>query len=200
VSLALEERAMADDILIGDTPKAVKRRARVKKLKANGRLWKHSRLSDIEGLVDRKDFKNYFVFTIVRNPWDRTVSYYHWLQRQNWEHPAVKLAQSVSFSEFLNHDHTKAGLGVPYKASVLDSKGKMRADAFVRLEALEDDLTPLWDHLGFSLSPIARANASDRDRDYRLYYSDADAELMGQIAADDIAQFSYAFDGGSPGG
>ena len=47
MALALEGRAMKDDILIGDTPKARKRRKRVKALKADGRLWKHSTLADI---------------------------------------------------------------------------------------------------------------------------------------------------------
>ena len=47
MALALEGRAMADDILIGDTPKAVKRRGRLKGLETAGRLWKHSTLADI---------------------------------------------------------------------------------------------------------------------------------------------------------
>ncbi len=38
LSLALEARAMKEDILIGDTPKARARRGRVKGLKAAGRL------------------------------------------------------------------------------------------------------------------------------------------------------------------
>lgn len=194
LSLALEERAMADDILIGDTPKAVKRRARVKKLKANGRLWKHSRLSDIEGLVAQEDFEKFFVFTIVRNPWDRSVSYYHWLQRQNWDHPAVKLAKSADFSAFINHPQTQAGLSVPYRASTSDSAGADRADLNVRLEHLDADLAPFWTHLGFDLSPIERANASKRDRDYRLYYNDADAALIARLSAEDIDRFSYSFD------
>ena len=52
MAAALEQRAMADDILIGDTPKAKRRRKRLDKLRAKGRLWKHSTLADIEGVVD----------------------------------------------------------------------------------------------------------------------------------------------------
>lgn len=196
LSLALEARAAADDILIGDTPKAVKRRARVKKLKADGRLWKHSRLSDIEGLVAREDFEKFFIFTLVRNPWDRTVSYYHWLRGRSWDHPAVALAKTSSFSAFLNHPQTIAGLSVPYRASLSDSGGIERAGAYIRLERLDQELGPLWDHLGFDLSPIAPANRSAREKDYRGYYSDADAALIGEIAAEDIAKFDYDFERG----
>lgn len=190
---ALEARAMADDILIGDTPKAVKRRGRVKKLTAAGRLWKHSRLADIEGLVAREDFPSYFIFTLVRNPWDRIVSYYHWLQDQSWEHPAVRLAKSTEFSAFLNAEETQRALSVPYRAYLRDGAGGEPGAQYFRLERLEEDLAPLWNHLGFNLSPVARLNSSERARDYRGYYTDADAALVARIAAEDIARFDYRF-------
>ena len=59
---------MADDILIGDTPKAVKRRGRIKGLETAGRLWKHSTLADIEGMVTREEMDDFLIFTLVRNP------------------------------------------------------------------------------------------------------------------------------------
>ena len=51
LSLALEARAKKDDILIGDTPKAQRRRKRLKGAVTRGRLWKHSTLADIDGLL-----------------------------------------------------------------------------------------------------------------------------------------------------
>lgn len=48
MALALEGRAMKDDIMLGDTPKARKRRRRLQDFKAAGRLWKHSTLADID--------------------------------------------------------------------------------------------------------------------------------------------------------
>ncbi len=42
LALALEGRAMKDDIMLGDTPKAQKRRRRLKDVTTRGRLWKHS--------------------------------------------------------------------------------------------------------------------------------------------------------------
>ena len=84
MTLALEARAKADDIIIGDTPKAKQRRKR-----SAGRLWKHSTLRDIDGIVDSSAMQDYFVVTIVRNPWDRMVSYYHWAREQSFDHPVV---------------------------------------------------------------------------------------------------------------
>ncbi len=196
LTLALEARAKADDLIIGDTPKARKRRHRLDGLQSSGRLWKHARLSDIDGVVTPAEIEQFFIFTFVRNPWDRVVSYYHWLRDQGFDHPAVQIAKVHDFSGFLNHPHTQSSLqAAPYGSYVTDLRGTERCNAFVRLERLQDDLAPVEAHLGFGLYPLARANPSDRDADYRGYYSDADADLVSRICAVDIARFGYAFDG-----
>lgn len=193
LSLALEGRAAADDILIGDTPKAVRRRKRVQGLKSTGRLWKHSTLADIEGVVERDAFDDFFIFTLVRNPWDRIVSYYHWLQLQDWEHYAVGLAKTVSFSEFVNDRTIQKSLSIGASHYLTDAAGRVRNAHYFRLEALDQDLSALWAHLGFDLSPIAPANRSNRKRDFRSYYSDQDAQIVSDISKQDIVQFSYSF-------
>lgn len=198
MSLALEARAMRDDILIGDTPKARARRRRLQGVNSAGRLWKHSTLSDIQGLISSEEIARYFVFTLVRNPWDRVVSYYHWLQVQRFDHPAVALAQSLSFSAFLSAPQIAAALTRwPYNAYLRGPGGRERCNLFIRLEHLEQDLPPLSTHLGFSLGPLKRVNASARARDWRIYYRDQDAEVVARLCAADIRRFSYRFDGDS---
>lgn len=68
LTLALEARAMKDDILIGDTPKARERRGLLNALTPKGRLWKHSTLADIDGVVSLTALDRMLVFTLVRNP------------------------------------------------------------------------------------------------------------------------------------
>lgn len=192
MALALESRAMKDDIMLGDTPKARKRRRRVEGTATRGRLWKHSTLADIDGLVPNLD--GLFAFTLVRNPWDRMVSYYHWLQDQSFDHPAVALARRVSFEDFTCATETRAAmLTSPARHYMTDAGGQERCNLYIRLEHLDRDTAPLWDHLGFELE-VPHVNASDRDPDYRTYYSDAARNAVAETCAEDIHRFGYRFD------
>ncbi|SDI48094.1 sulfotransferase family 2 domain-containing protein [Lutimaribacter saemankumensis] len=194
LALALEARAMNDDIMLGDTPKARNRRKRVQGITTAGRLWKHSTLSDLDGLIAPGELDGLFCFTLVRNPWDRMVSYYHWLQGQRFDHPAVTLAQTLDFDGFLAHPATQASIrATPARSYMTDAAGQERCDAYIRLERFAEDAAPLVEHLGFPLVP-ERINASDRARDWRGYYSDAGAALVGRLCAEDIARFGYGFD------
>jgi hypothetical protein len=191
MALALESRAKVDDILIGDTPKAQRRKARLKALTPRGRLWKHSTLADIDGVVD---LDGMFIFTLVRNPWDRMVSYYHWLRVQHFDHPAVKLAKVSDFSGFLNDPATRTALRAnPVSRYLTDAAGVLRPALCLRIEHLADDWGPLVAHLGFT-PVLPRANESARPRDWRPFYNLADAALIADLSAPDIARFAYTFD------
>lgn len=186
---------MKDDILIGDTPKAQARKGRLNGLKSAGRLWKHSTLADIDGLVSQQAMTGMFTLTLVRNPWDRVVSYYHWLREQTFSHPAVQLSKQLTFSGFLNHPQVQSSLqNWPASAYMKDAQGLERCNLYLRLEHLDHDIAPFEAHLGFRLTPMSRANSSTRQRDWRAYYSAADAALLAQLCATDIAQFEYGFD------
>ena len=194
MALALEGRAMADDILIGDTPKAVKRRGRLKGLETAGRLWKHSTLADIEGMVSREEMDDFLIFTLVRNPWDRMVSYYHWLKEQSFDHPAVALARDLSFADSLRHPQTISTIKAnPYGSYLRDGTGRERAGHYLRIEHFDKDFAPIAAHLGFSVA-LERVNQKDRNRDWRGYYDAALAAHVADLCAEDIARFGYGFE------
>lgn len=194
MALALEARAMADDILIGDTPKAVRRRGRLEGAQAAGRLWKHSTLRDVRGLIPDAVLFGLTPVMTVRNPWDRMVSYYHWLRVQTFDNPVVTLARTTEFSEFMLaptvHESFRAN---PYASYVAGGATPI----YIRLEHLEEDLIPFTALLGFDLT-LPHVNASDRAQDWRGYYDARTRETVSEICAADISAFSYRFEGGDP--
>ena len=194
MALALEARAMKDDMMIGDTPKALKRRRRLNPGAARGRLWKHATLADIDGLYSPETLDTLFAFTLVRNPWDRVVSYYHWLKTQEFAHPAVGLAKRLSFEAFLKTPQIQQSLRAnPYGHYMTRADGVEQCQAYIRLERLSEDLAPVHAHLGFALD-LPRVNVSDRLADYRPYYSDETAAIVAECCAKDIARFAYRFE------
>ena len=195
LTLALEGRAMKEDLIIADTPKGRARAGRLKGIRANGRLWKHSTLADIEGLVSPEEMAGFFTFALVRNPWDRMVSLYHFLRGQSFGHPMVLAAKHHDFTGFLQSEVTRRLVPTGHYASYMrGSDGREHARLFARIEHLDTDLAPFEAHLGFRLTPLPRVNASDRQRDWRPYYTATDAELVSQLCADDIARFGYCFE------
>lgn len=190
MALALEARAMADDILIGDTPKARKRRGRAAKLVAPGRLWKHSRLSDVDGMAELP--QDPFVFTLVRNPWDRIASLYHWSRLQGFDHPLVAAAKEMSFRDFvLSRQIAAASRRDSAQDYVTDRGGRMRCNAFIRIEDLRQDIEPLEAHLGFALK-LPHANRSRHPPAWNLYDTESQTRIAELFAAD-IDRFGYSF-------
>jgi hypothetical protein len=190
MALALEARAKADDILIGDTPKARRRRRRLDKLHPPGRLWKHSRLADIEGMSDLPEPA--FVFTLVRNPWERMASLYHWAGDQTFQHPIIAAAKANSFADFLADPAMEKVLRNDNASSyVADRTGRDRCDAYVRLEHFRADIAPVEDHLGFRIE-LPHVNASRRPPRSDLFTSKT-RDLVASFFAEDIARFGYDF-------
>jgi hypothetical protein len=147
MALALEARAMKDDIMLGDTPKARQRRGRLRDAQAAGRLWKHSTLADLDGVIAADELEGLFIFAMVRNPWDRMVSYYHWLRAQSFDHPSVGLAQRLEFDAFLAEPVIAQSFSASPAASyVTDAQGTERANLYIRLEHLAADCAPLEAH------------------------------------------------------
>jgi hypothetical protein len=185
---------MKDDILIGDTPKAKNRRKRVKDTASSGRLWKHSRITDIYGLVNQEQIEEYCIFTIVRNPWDRMVSYYHWLKAQSFDHAAIQIANNNDFSGFLAHPMIQSSLRNDATFNyVTDKQGIDQCNLHLKMETLFADAQELGKSLGFKLANIPHDNRSDRGKDYTVYYTAESKNIIGDIFADDIKKFDYSF-------
>lgn len=193
LAMALEGRAMKNDLMLGDTPKAKNRRRRLKDVQSSGRLWKHSTLTDIDGLASLEVIQDFFTFTLVRNPWDRMVSYYHWLRDQNFDHISVKMAKALSFRDFVIDERSQAALkNNPARAYMRCADGHERCNSYIRIEDFEDDAEPLFAHLGFRLS-LPHTNRSDRLKSYQSYYDAETAEVILRCCSDDINRFSYRF-------
>ncbi|TDE35267.1 hypothetical protein E1B25_17845 [Antarcticimicrobium sediminis] len=149
------------------------------------------------------------LFTVIRNPWDWHVSWYHYVGRDTGgrhsgmplEHEQIK---DLSFSDYIKwlDDEDPLRSCDDYMRRqisdwILDDRGKIAVSDILRQENLHADLEGLRDRYGLRLNippEGARINASHPNEDYRRFYNDVDSERIARRHARDIALFDYSFD------
>lgn len=146
-----------------------------------------------------------FVFSFVRNPWDRIVSAYHRVLGTA-KNPATRawaernVARFDGFEDFLraldDDSHLRwIVLSYPHFRSqfeYLSVDGCLATDFVGRFEQLEKDFAIVAAQVkpGASLGHRHISHHSD----YRLYYNDRTAEIVANLYAKDIAAFGYSFE------
>jgi len=135
-----------------------------------------------------KEMKNYWTFTIERNPWDKCVSAYHW-------HNKIKPAKTKDgFSAYLrNH----SGL-LPYDfPEYTDTSHKLVGDVFM-YECLWKVIPALNEKLGLDIDENliydVKLKAGLRDKShYSEYYNDEDRKFVAKLFKREIQEFNYEF-------
>jgi hypothetical protein len=135
-------------------------------------------------------FADLFKFTVVRNPWDRLVSSYHYL-RQKAGHHRGRLARRLrSFADYAAYEMHRDKMS--QTAMLTGPDGRLLVDFVGRFESLADDFAFICQVLDLEAS-LPRANAT-RHADYRTFYDDRLAAEVGRFCAADVERFGYAFD------
>lgn len=138
---------------------------------------KHSGLARIRDACG-PSVGDFFSFGFVRNPWDRVVSYFHYL------HPGRPFAGGVSREEFERHvDRGPPRFPCWRSAAGLDFVG--------RFESLERDFARVCERLGVE-ARLEKTNASARGP-YRQYFDDATRARVAERNADDLREYGYEF-------
>ncbi|MEZ5721930.1 MAG: hypothetical protein R3D59_09900 [Paracoccaceae bacterium] len=121
------------------------------------------------------------------------MSYYHWLRDQRFDHPAVTLARSQDFAGFLRQPEVTDGLRAqPFGRYVVDAAGGGPGQSHPARTS-RGRPRPASRRIWGSASVTSRVNLSDRDRDWRRYYGDSEAEIVRELCETDIKRFGYAF-------
>jgi Sulfotransferase family len=150
----------------------------------NYKIKKHSTLSEYREALSEEQFRSFYKFTCVRNPWDRMVSYY-FTPTQNPEILNRKkfrgiISKAVSVADYLRLDEEERD---PFA----------NVDCIMRFENLADDFRIVCDQLTISPPTLPRYNRSTRER-YSKYYDDELRELVRTRFAAEIERFGYTFE------
>lgn len=139
--------------------------------------------------IGKKKWGDYFKFAIERNPWERTVAYYHWICRNETNPP--------SFTEFVQQ-----GRSYPFETNyaIYSIKGIPVADHWVRYENLTRDLDEVSSLLKLSIALGAEVEkiwtkSQSRERPHYTNYYDALTRRVIELQfANEIKLMGYTFD------
>lgn len=180
----------------------------------------HWKSEEIKNVIGAEEYFKKFRFTIVRNPWDRMVSQHVGTQRKalrregpidrdEFNKYTLMSLSDPSTWDAVMHKRLRTGCrkgcapgthlrGVePCSSWVTLSE----MDFVARTESLERDLYCVLDKIeAFSGRKLIRppfphlaGGGSDRERDYRVYYSEETRRRVAEHFASDIANFGYRF-------
>ncbi len=162
----------------------------------------HYRYVDIADRVGR-DLR---FFAIIRNPWSRTASRYHFAHQNaaQWsaDDPRRRFIEKASFADFVRQqeilpipEHPNQPWMGPLSSWfnqlewIRDERGRVACHC-LRMENLNEDLDL---YFGERIALRSR-NVTQAKYDYRSMYTDELADIVGTTFRDDIEHFGFRFD------
>lgn len=126
----------------------------------------------------------FFKFAFVRNPWDLTVSRFHWdrfMNRHCFDDFGQWIRQRNTWHWDILHQYTHIN-------------GKQALDFVGKYETLENDFAHVCQKIGID-KPLLKSEKKIRGktRHYTEYYTRETREWVGRIFRKDIAYFGYRF-------
>jgi len=160
----------------------------------------HLQASQIMLEVGEELFHSYFKFAIVRNPWDKTVSQFEYMNKREDLRDFISMKENDSFKKYLSLiQKTPHVQWESQHKFILDENNRSLVDFIGKFESFEDDVYTILDKLkigrkifGLRLKKIPHTNKSSRSH-YRDYYDAESKEIVEKLYKKDIDQFKYTF-------
>ncbi len=149
-------------------------------------------------LITDEQWKTYFKFTFVRNPWDRAYSDYLFIQDFSGVKGSFKsfLKKENEFYDILNNNSNYHFLGdhlLP-QTNFFDFEGYYKPDFIGLFENFSDDIQKVLSHLGLKKGFNEYQNKSKRKGDYSLFYTNSNKNLVAENYRKDIEKLGYRFE------
>lgn len=156
------------------------------------KISKHSALQEYKDQLDPAYYKSLYKFSVIRNPYERLVSFYFSPHRQvnEWNKDDFKkliLEEVEPLSHYIRTKSTGLKRLLDVNKS-LDSE----LDYLIRFENLESDFDHVCKQLNIPFEGLPHRNQSNRD-DYKKYYDDELLEMVQHQYADELKFGNYTF-------
>jgi len=141
--------------------------------------------------LTEKQYRDYYKFTIVRNPWARAYSWYKNVMRDEIHLKKLNITNDTSFNVFLKKFAGK-GLLKTQLYWIKDFEGNVPMDYIARFENLSEDISNIFRNLGLDNLSLPHKLKGAED-DYRNFYDEESIAIIEGVYGDEIALFGYSF-------
>ena len=157
-------------------------------------------MSILKNFFKKIDTNHVLFFTCLRNPWDRMVSFYHYIREldinkshKDWS-KYHEICKKNTFTDFILYAHdypNYIGACKPYKKRLLYKK-KFICDYVINYHNIYDDIKFLKNI--FLIHDNLTIMNSSKHKNYKFYYNSKSEEIIKKIFKDDIDLFNFSFD------
>lgn len=140
-------------------------------------------------------FSRYFKFAIVRNPWDKAVSQFGYMDSRDDLRHFIGMRKGDSFKRYVDLIRRKKHVQWEPQVSFLrDLNGEPLVDYVGRFETFSQSVSEVLKTIGINAHTIPHDNAGRRGP-YQDYYDDESREIIASLYSADIEAFGYKFAG-----
>lgn len=152
----------------------------------------HQTAAEVRESLGSELWAQYFSFAVVRNPWDRFVSYVAFMMRHNGafeRDPQAAMRRVLANPQNQSLVHYR-----PQTDFVTDATGRIIVSKICRAESLQQDFDLVCEALALPHSTLEVRNTSSHGP-YVDYFDDALRDAVATRYAADIDLFGYRFGG-----
>ena len=161
-------------------------------------IFGHPTFSEIQ---TKYDVSNYYKFTFTRNPWDRFVSTFFYLKKNNKNEKLLNEARkkvcNYSFASFVKELHLEKNqfskhYFIHFRPQIHFLESMDNIDFIGRFENIQEDFDVVCDKIGISHQELPHFNRV-KHKHYTEYYDDETRQIVAKMYAKDIEYFGYEF-------
>ena len=133
-------------------------------------------------------YKQYFSFTIVRNPWDKMVSQYHFNAEKF-------VPEGTTFREYIRlfgegrQISSYSPFHLPYIKNEYD---EIKVNYIGRFEKLQESFNSICNEVCIEASLLPHEKKSGRTN-YKDYYDEESRKIVGKMFEEEISCFEYTY-------
>jgi len=164
--------------------------------KALGMPLEHRTAVEKIAQLGQKKWDSCFSFAVVRNPWDKVVSHYHYRVQTNQTGLAdaqIEFKQWVKlcYQEQNPAYYDKPKMFQPQTDWISDQQGNIKVNHICKFETLNADFATLCKTIN-KTAELPHIKTSNREK-YSEYYDNETAEIVRKWFQEDIDLFIYKF-------